>query len=410
MAASAAPSGSRAVSVAVIGAGAAGVACARRLLECGARCTLFERGTRFGGVWGDEGGVVWPSLTSNLPTCIMQYPDTPFPDTDESLPSFVGQREMGRYIEHCFKTLVAAPYAATGALTTVMSCTVTSVRRIPPDRTACADRSDKEPVSSSASPSWAVAWAPSRCSSEGREGDERGHVGEAEGSGVFDAVVVANGHYSTPHTPVYPGAEAFPGLMMHSCEYSKHSPHEWVGKRVVVVGAKASGTDIARELVAAGASVFVADRACEVTQVLSEPPLVWHPPIQRLLRSGSVVFEDGVIADDVDAVINCTGYSYDFPFLDSSCGVRVTDGCVAPLYKQLFHVEHPSLVFVGLPSVIIPFPLFDFQVTLFSLPIECGGGEGCCYCLLLSLLPQCTIVCLVSTRPSLISCCLAFEH
>ena len=342
--------GARAIRVAVIGAGAAGVACARRLLECGARCTLFDQASSVGGVWGEEDGVVWPSLTSNLPTCIMQYPDTPFPGSDQS-PSFVGKREMGRYIQHCFKTHVE-PYARTGALTTALGCSVTSVSRVLP-KTTCSKVSDDKS-------SWAVKWTPTHSITSSNEDGER--VVAAGGSAEFDAVVVANGHYSTPHDPVCEGAEVFPGLRIHSCEYSKHSPEEWAGKRVVVVGAKASGTDIARELLAAGADVSVADRACEASQVLTEPPLEWHPPIRRLLQSGGVVFEDGVTADAVDVVINCTGYDFDFPFLDDSCEVQVNGRCVGPLYKQVFHVDHPSLVFVGLQWIIIPFPLFDFQV------------------------------------------------
>ena len=34
---------------------------------------------------------------------------------------------------------------------------------------------------------------------------------------------------------------------------------------------------------------------------------------------------------------------------------------LAQLYRDLLHVDHPSLAFVGIPSLIIPFPLFDIQ-------------------------------------------------
>lgn len=53
----------------------------------------------------------------------------------------------------------------------------------------------------------------------------------------------------------------------------------------------------------------------------------------------------------VDTVVWCTGYNYSFPFLDGS-GL-LTDPVsqrVHPLYEQLFHVQHPSLSFVGLPQ------------------------------------------------------------
>ena len=36
---------------------------------------------------------------------------------------------------------------------------------------------------------------------------------------LFDAVVVANGHYHEPNLPEVPGMDAFPGLQLHSHNY-----------------------------------------------------------------------------------------------------------------------------------------------------------------------------------------------
>lgn len=47
----------------------------------------------------------------------------------------------------------------------------------------------------------------------------------------------------------------------------------------------------------------------------------------------------------------CTGYGYSFPFLDGSGLLTApTLERVHPLYEQLFHVDHPSLSFIGLPQ------------------------------------------------------------
>ena len=35
----------------------------------------------------------------------------------------------------------------------------------------------------------------------------------------FDYVVVASGHYSTPHVPTFPGVERFPGRVMHAHDF-----------------------------------------------------------------------------------------------------------------------------------------------------------------------------------------------
>jgi hypothetical protein len=56
---------------------------------------------------------------------------------------------------------------------------------------------------------------------------------------VFDAVVVANGHYSEPNLPDVPGAGSWPGLQLHSHNY--RVPEAFKDQVVVVVGASNSG-------------------------------------------------------------------------------------------------------------------------------------------------------------------------
>ncbi|KAI1771699.1 hypothetical protein F4818DRAFT_454486 [Hypoxylon cercidicola] len=55
---------------------------------------------------------------------------------------------------------------------------------------------------------------------------------------TFDAVILANGHYSVPYIPHVPGleeyAQKFPGRVMHSKYY--RSPHPYAGKRILVIG------------------------------------------------------------------------------------------------------------------------------------------------------------------------------
>ncbi len=53
----------------------------------------------------------------------------------------------------------------------------------------------------------------------------------------------------------------------------------------------------------------------------------------KLLKN-SVVLEDGEEIR-VDAVIFCTGYNFEFPFIHESVRLDVTDNTVAPLYKQV---------------------------------------------------------------------------
>lgn len=56
---------------------------------------------------------------------------------------------------------------------------------------------------------------------------------------LFDAVLVCNGHYSEPKLPQLPGAEGWPGLLMHSHNY--RSAERFKGQHVAVLGASFSG-------------------------------------------------------------------------------------------------------------------------------------------------------------------------
>jgi cation diffusion facilitator CzcD-associated flavoprotein CzcO len=65
-------------------------------------------------------------------------------------------------------------------------------------------------------------------------------------------VIVATGHQNVPAVPVWPGRDGFTGQLLHSSEYRNPSPY--VGRRVLVVGAGSSAFEIAHDLVTGGAA------------------------------------------------------------------------------------------------------------------------------------------------------------
>jgi putative flavoprotein involved in K+ transport len=65
------------------------------------------------------------------------------------------------------------------------------------------------------------------------------------------AVVIATGYNTVPFIPPWPGAEAFPGPLLHSHDYRDAEP--FAGSRVLVVGGGNSGSDIALDLAGGGA-------------------------------------------------------------------------------------------------------------------------------------------------------------
>lgn len=109
------------------------------------------------------------------------------------------------------------------------------------------------PVSASASSStstWEVTIHPAQ--QQQQQQAEASSSGGGSSTERFDAVVVANGHYSVPRFPRLPGADTFPGLVMHSHNYRR--PEGFMGQTVVLVGASSSGVDVAEELARAGAA------------------------------------------------------------------------------------------------------------------------------------------------------------
>ena len=71
---------------------------------------------------------------------------------------------------------------------------------------------------------------------------------------------------------------------------------------------------------------------------------------------------DNTREENIEVIILCQGYSYQFPFLHPACHVDVDVGGIKPAYKHIFHTEFPSLCFIGLIARICAFPLFDAQV------------------------------------------------
>lgn len=62
-------------------------------------------------------------------------------------------------------------------------------------------------------------------------------------SGIYDAVMICNGHYNDPVVPEIFGHEKFAGLQSHSHRY--RNPEPFRNQRVLVIGTGPSGLDLA---------------------------------------------------------------------------------------------------------------------------------------------------------------------
>jgi cation diffusion facilitator CzcD-associated flavoprotein CzcO len=112
----------------------------------------------------------------------------------------------------------------------------------------------------------------------------------ARGDWHCRAIVIATGQYRVPILPNWAGRDAFGGDLVHSSRYT--SALSYRGKRVLVVGAGNSGTEIATDLAEQGAA-YVA------LSIRTPPPIVPRDPFgMPIQRTGILMsFLPAVVAD-----------------------------------------------------------------------------------------------------------------
>ncbi|MBG0566726.1 flavin-containing monooxygenase [Actinoplanes aureus] len=356
--------------VAVIGAGAAGLATVKALLDAGCEPVAYERGDRPGGLWATG---AYASLHLNTSKGRTEFADFPMP---AEWPVYPSADLIAGYL---------ADYADKFGLTASIrfGSTVTRVER---------------------DGSWLVTTP-----------------GDTE---RYDAVIVANGHNWDPRLPDpgYPGT--FDGVQMHAHDY--RTADVFQGRRVLVVGMGNSAMDIAVDasytargpvLLSARHGVHIVPKYLfgrpsdatggalaalpwRIRQRIAETMLRLavgtpqsyglpapagglfqsHPTISDTIlhrlthgevaaRPGvdhfdgaRVVFTDGT-ADLVDLIVWATGYRVSIPFLSPRW--LGADPERLPLYQRVFHLDDPTLAFVGLmQSTGAAFPVVEAQAKL----------------------------------------------
>ncbi|MFC7550272.1 flavin-containing monooxygenase [Plantactinospora sp. GCM10030261] len=373
--------------VAVIGAGAAGLATLKALADRRVPAVCFDAGGQVGGLWvyGSPGSAAYRTLHLNTSTGRTQFADLPMP---AHWPAYPDHARIAGYLHD---------YAERFGL-------LDSVR--------LGHRVDR--VERRADGRWDVHAT--------RPASVTGPAGPV--SVTVDAVVVANGHNREPKLPDpgYPGE--FTGEQQHSHAY--RGPDQLAGRRVLVVGGGNSAMDIAvdsayaatRTLLSLRRGVWVVPKYLlgrpsdtlngalarrlpwrarqRISQTmlaatvgdptryglprpghgfLQDHPTLSDGLLSRLthgdieprpgiarLHPDRVEFTDGR-ADEVDLIVWCTGYRVEVPFLDRDLLGAAPDAL--PLYRHVFHLDHPTLTFVGLmQSTGAAFPLVEAQARL----------------------------------------------
>ncbi|KAG6175147.1 hypothetical protein E4U51_005980 [Claviceps purpurea] len=355
--------------IAVIGAGPCGLAAAKYLKAQGAfdKIVIFEQQAEVGGVWnydtvvpasnpvpqtspfyppdkpeckGRDGIPIFPSpmydkLHTNIPKTLMKFSNLDFPPEAWVFPS---RQDVQKYIVQYSQDVRDL----------IRFCS--QVTRVQLREEADGDEGQKRDV-------WQV--------------NARSAVDGDESSETFDAVVVANGHYSTPFIPDVKNISSFhdahPSVIIHSKLY--HSADAFAGKKTIVVGNGPSGLDIAYQLsrVTKGLTLLSVKHATPAARLEHVGCREVAEIDEFLVNERGVRLKDGAVETDVDAIIFCTGFRFSLPFLGSLEKQIITNGaCVHGLYQHLFLIDHPTLVFPLLNMRVVPFPLSEAQAAVIS--------------------------------------------
>lgn len=175
---------------------------------------------------------------------------------------------------------------------------------------------------------------------------------------IFDYLVVATGHFSTPNLPYFKGIEDFSGAVMHAHDF--RGADQFVDKDILLIGSSYSAEDIGVQCYKHGAkSVTISYRTtpidCKWPDGISEVPLVTR------FEESTAYFKDGT-SKDFDAVVFCTGYQHKFPFLPSDLRLK-TKNCLYPdgIYKGVVYNENDRLIYLGMQDQYYTFNMFDTQ-------------------------------------------------
>ncbi|XP_065051235.1 trimethylamine monooxygenase-like [Rhopilema esculentum] len=177
---------------------------------------------------------------------------------------------------------------------------------------------------------------------------------------VFDYVVVASGHFSTPNVPSFPGIETFPGIVLHAHDFRDAEAYR--NKRLLMIGSSYSAEDLALQCAKYGASSIVCTWRTK-PMGFKWPSTITERPLLTKIEGSTCHFKDGSNYE-ADCIIQCTGYQISYPFLSENLRLRGENlQYLEGLYKGILWTGDGKgkLFYVGAQNEYYTFTMFDVQ-------------------------------------------------
>jgi dimethylaniline monooxygenase (N-oxide forming) len=184
--------------IAIIGAGASGLAAARAVLREGMTPLVLETSPRPGGLW--DHATAWPGMTVNISRHSGVFREFP---CDKSLPDYPTTQQIYDYLLSYARHFGLLDYVQFSATLETMS-------------------------------------------RQGRQWNLEISLQGKKSTRLVDAVIIACGRNHQPHIPAFDDLHKIQGKFQHSASY--RGAAGYAGKHVLVVGGSYSGTAIAEEL------------------------------------------------------------------------------------------------------------------------------------------------------------------
>ena len=195
---------------------------------------------------------------------------------------------------------------------------------------------------------------------------------------VYDAIIVANGHYSIPYIPKVSGLvelqQQNSDIIQHTKSFRKVSDYK--DKKILIVGTGTSASDLISDVRGLSKSPIIVSSRREPGELFkysfgNDKNILIKPEISKIGISDDrlrayIQFVDGSLVKDVEKVIFATGYLYDFPFFQQNEVTVNKYNRVEKLYQHIFKMDDPTLSFVGIVIASITFRIFEYQSTLIS--------------------------------------------